>query len=646
MMAEHIQPMILTTTAANPALKVLIERLKFADPPSMVRIEPDSISGDPAPGAEARIADPAWLLGRQWQFGELTGENAGSVVAVEVASRALPITAWAPLGADSDSLDGLSWRPWRPGAVLEEMIQAVPTLDPGAGLRQRAEAGAQLVEHLHEAGATALADLLVQRYPLKLAPDPLSPEQPGPDEIPAPDETDEARAAREARIAERLAKVAARDRLDPQARRLLTVLAGTVPDGAAVLAALGSGAGLDGGGVGGGDGGGGDGGIGEGEPDWLTSAPAEAREALATWRDWAASGTEASGSGGAWHVERLEYRFALRFGDDDNAVFLRGTQFGSSTIRWSDLEWVPGARGALPAGAPAGTPVTTTATMLATPLRYPAMPSDRYWALEDGRVDLGAIEAQPTDLSRLCLAEYAMTSGDDWLGVPLDGLLGAINQVDRVTLTDNFGRSADLGRLDDPGLKLYQVSSREGRPLAGIVLPPVAADLLVGPAFEEVLFLRDETANMAWAIEQTVQGRSGDPRSRAQEPPPPPDPWPEGLAPDDRVYRLQTPIPAHWIPLVPVALRPGQLSLRKGALLRDGQPVLPEGRTLDPTPLTFPGEELAREGVHLRAVPVLARCADGRYARWASYRVRTGRGEAASRLAWDAALAAGDRASR
>src|SRR5690606_6828646 len=111
--------------------------------------------------------------------------------------------------------------------------------------------------------------------------------------------------------------------------------------------------------------------------------------------------------------------FALRFGDDENAVFARGTQFGSSEVRWSDLQWVDRARGDLPAGAPAGTPVQTSATMLATPLRYPGMPADRYWQLEDGAVDLGAIEAQPTDLARLCLAEFAMSSGDDWLNVPV-----------------------------------------------------------------------------------------------------------------------------------------------------------------------------------------------------------------------------------
>jgi hypothetical protein len=51
---------------------------------------------------------------------------------------------------------------------------------------------------------------------------------------------------------------------------------------------------------------------------------------------------------------------------------------------------------------------------------------------------------------------------------------------------------------------------------------------------------------------------------------------------------------------------------------------------------------LPREGVHLRAVPALARRADGSCARWAAYRVRTGRCEAASGLTWDSVFAITD----
>jgi hypothetical protein len=579
-MAVRIPIDVMVSEVTDQNLAGIVKLLQVADPPAMVRLEPDSITGDPAPGAEARIGDAAWMLGRQWQFGELTGEDAGSVVSVHVASSALPITAWAPLSGESIDLAGADWRPWREGALLEELIQDVPELAFGDGLRQRAEAGAQLVDLLADVGEETLARSLTGRHPLALDDDPNDPL--GLD--------------------------------DPQAARLFAVLGGAVPDGGTLATELRA-----------------------GDPGWIGEATdaAAARAAIAEWLAWLGGEPD---SGGAWSTERLEYRFALRFGDKANAVFARGTQFGSASVRWSDLEWVEGASAELPDEAPTGTPVGSEATMLATPLRFPGMPADRYWQLEDGAVDVGAIEAQTNDLARLCLAEFALSSGDDWLAVPVDGLLGAVNRVGTVTLTDDFGDSVTVPELADPAFTMFGVASADGRMLPGIVLPPVAVGTLVGEALEDVLFLRDEMANMAWAIENSVQGRSGDPRRRSSERQPVPDPWPEGLTQEERAYRLQSPVPAHWIPLAPVALTPGQVSLRKAALLRDGVPVLPSGVTLRPTPLTFPGEELPREGVHLRAVPVLARRADGRYARWAAYRVRTGRGEASSRLAWDSAL--------
>src|SRR3954464_6841884 len=51
------------------------------------RIEPRCRSDHSAAGLEARTADPLWLLGREWQFGEFRAEDAGSPVAVEVAYR-------------------------------------------------------------------------------------------------------------------------------------------------------------------------------------------------------------------------------------------------------------------------------------------------------------------------------------------------------------------------------------------------------------------------------------------------------------------------------------------------------------------------------------------------------------------------------
>ena len=83
----------------------------------------------------------------------------------------------------------------------------------------------------------------------------------------------------------------------------------------------------------------------------------------------------------------------------------------------------------------------------------------------------------------------------------------------------------------------------------------------------------------------------------------------------------------------------GTVALRKGAMVKDGAPVLPLGSLLRPgEPLTLQDEEVPREGVRVRRVPTLARRADGTYVRWVTRRVTVGRGEGGSGLAFDSAV--------
>ena len=146
-----------------------------------------------------------------------------------------------------------------------------------------------------------------------------------------------------------------------------------------------------------------------------------------------------------------------------------------------------------------------------------------------------------------------------------------------VPVTDDFGDVTTVPELVDPGVARCSASpAPRGGLLPGVVLPPVAAGPLVGDAVEEVPFLRDEMANMAWAIERTVPGRSGDPRPRAAEPQPAPDPWPADLVPTTGVRAADA-----------RAGRTGSRScrspagrtvgLRKGAMLADDEPVLAAG---------------------------------------------------------------------
>jgi hypothetical protein len=65
----------------------------------LLRLTPDPYESDLARGWTAELADPAWMLGRQWQMGEHQGEDASSPVTVEITPQTTEIGA--PAGQDA-----------------------------------------------------------------------------------------------------------------------------------------------------------------------------------------------------------------------------------------------------------------------------------------------------------------------------------------------------------------------------------------------------------------------------------------------------------------------------------------------------------------------------------------------------------------
>jgi hypothetical protein len=555
------------------------------EPPGWTRLEPQSVSGDPTPGLEARLHDPLWLLTRQWQLGEFKAEDAGSPVAVKVDSVTSPVTGWMPAGGEA--------RPLPAAGLLEAAIEREPTLPRGPSLGARAEAGAQLLADLADAGVdVGLGSAVLGAV---LAACPLS--QPWPDAH------------------------------DTAAAGLLAVVGGRVPDGeaAATQAAPGLAAAPP------------------QPPPWLAGVPAAvattALVAVAEWLAWYRGQVAPLPDAGAdcWIDERLEYRFGLVAGSRS----FQSPAFGGGRADWYRVDAV--ADGAGP--PPPNPPVTTSQTMLATPLRFAGMPADRYWQFEDGQVNLGALEVQPHDLARLLLVEFATVYGNDWLVVPVDVTLGSFTEVSAVTYTTTFGEELPVARADDSGrtgnFRLFEISvaASAGGTLPGLLVPPSVVGLLDGAAIEEVLYLRDEMASMAWAVERTVEGPSGAPRSRRDEGYPPP--FTPGTDPGAELdYLLENDVPAWWIPFLPVSTGYRTLALHKGAMLHDGQVVEPLGVLLRPgEALVVRDEEIPREGVRVRRVPTLSRGIDGSYLRWITRRVTVGRGEGASGLAFDSTVA-------
>src|SRR3954467_5020451 len=111
-----------------------------------IRAEPRTTSGDLEAGIAARVSDPLWLLGRQWQLGELLGEDAGSPVSIDLAAESAALSRFVRQGETAGV-------PYDPPALPLEALTAAPVRSrPTWTARLRVDTGRAFLRALEDAG--------------------------------------------------------------------------------------------------------------------------------------------------------------------------------------------------------------------------------------------------------------------------------------------------------------------------------------------------------------------------------------------------------------------------------------------------------------------------------------------------------------
>jgi hypothetical protein len=242
------------------------------------------------------------------------------------------------------------------------------------------------------------------------------------------------------------------------------------------------------------------------------------------------------------------------------------------------------------------------------------MPNNRFWTFEDPSINFDALDLfsrtdQKPSTATMMALEFALSYGDDWCQVPVPA--HGICVVSAVAITDCFGDTVaaqhpagrwNLFRHDDP-------SAPGG--LGAVFVNAAPAVVLQGDMLEEVHFLRDEQANLAWAIETVVPRPLGGGMAPAA-------PIPSARPADEAgpSWTLSpTDLPRNWFPLVQVTDPPGRLAVGRLWTARDARPagrvlseLLPDGRLHD--------DEVPSEGVQVTRSWQAARATDGSLHLW------------------------------
>lgn len=214
---------------------------------------------------------------------------------------------------------------------------------------------------------------------------------------------------------------------------------------------------------------------------------------------------------------------------------------------------------------------------------FPGSPNKRLWTFEDARISMGNSELSAESLANAVILQYTTMYGNDWLITPMEINAGMISQVKGIVVTDVFGNRYFIDRpagetSSSPDIRysgkweMFTISKKNAYETQDfttdgcLFFPPSIARTEESAAIEEVQFLRDEMANMLWAVETKINdgcGKSLDGDSYAAE---------VGLELEalskqqedteeieaDYSYLFQNSVPINWIPFSPVKFNPGE----------------------------------------------------------------------------------------
>lgn len=416
------------------------------------RLEPRSRRDDFREGLEARIADPLWMLGRQWQLGELTATDGGHPVHAALSTHTTRMTH-VDLGAGPIDVIGRS---------IETIVEAEPdTLD----VRRAVHLGQQLERMLRASLPATDANVVISALRTAFAVEPTEP--------------------------------ADRASTDRATQRWRAMFAGRVIDASALWAAVGLASKPV-------------------LPAKVTLSPARRAAAQGVIARWIGkSGIDRlraePSSPPAWKSDELAYRFGARLEDGTE---LHAPRYASGDLDWHTFDVVadrddPGASD----GAPrASTPVRVMFPGMPEPrffafessrLSFPRVKLDKSNVLALALLDFALVYGNdwwqiPVEVPLGSLTRVRSLRVRDSFGASFD-----------------VPAAVDVAGDVASRFVLFQLADRGGQVVPGLLVPPLTGFRDESGPLEEVVFGRDEQDNRVWAEERRVLDGTGRPTSGA-----------------------------------------------------------------------------------------------------------------------------------
>lgn len=438
----------------------------------------------------AKVHDPLWMMARQFQFGELKGEDAGSAIFAKAAINMVRLASFT--GQNGQKVTYSEEIP------LETKVER---LMPDIDVKMAVRLGKKFFQLLDEEGAKIPVS---QGYTLGMYKSQFF--RKFPFDLPVIDESDEVKViSSKARILSAQQSASFLRALSGKAlngKSLWLLLAGDFSKINQLALAQNQSA----------------------TPDKfiLFNHKTLVAEAAKKWISWvnAELNLPEQGTNGAWHNERLEYSFkaGIKEGNGGETV-LNAAEYFHGHLDWYSFD-VEIENKSANSTYDSEIRKREVLTVIPSEASFAGMPNSRWWEMEDGSIDLGNLKASDTDIAKILVTQYALQYSNDWLAIPYDLPTGSFAEVEGVLVRDTFGQNYFVEAAHKDGdswneWNMYALSVERGEFEQSsfdkrILLPPSSPKTLESETIEEVKFIRDEMANMVWAIEARIPDGLGE----------------------------------------------------------------------------------------------------------------------------------------
>jgi hypothetical protein len=576
-----------------PVNKIMLEEYRIPTITAYNRLEPDPRSPSPDSSLKADIRDALWMLTRQWQMGEFEGEDAASPIGAVILGEHTPIDR-IQLGKDSPVM-------YDPSRPIEGVVEGEKLKDDLFFALQIAR---YFVRLLKKESLGSLSTKFMAAYPLNFNIDP----------------NDRDGLNLQLAVQSNLFNGCAllKDMVTPSGTttsygQWLVTQGFSSADQTTLLK------------------------IGKDLVDWHT-------------RNYLQPANDASND--AWQSSQLEYQFNIASpATSTGQKYLAADRYYGGHLDWYAYDLDSSQSMSLNPEPASPLPVVENlVSFIPTPVSFKGMPLPRYWMMEDSQIDFGKIDASPTGLLHLLLAEFGLIYGNDWFMLPYPLTVNTICDLKGLIITDVFGDNTFVDAAGSGTENQWQrwslfhqaeisaaaTASQSTNHL--FYLSPSITQSLQNDPLEEVNFLRDEVADLVWAVENRVpsqagRGVSGSAIALKKTLPPPFVPAPGNAA---IRYVLGTTVPDNWIPFIPVHLSGSITEIQfQRAAMPGAKGALGEILTEVTAPYYIREEEIPRSGILLSRNFTRTRWVNGKTYLWIGRTKDTGTGEGWSNLAFD-----------